>query len=359
MKFQSLLLLLIFFLVLPANSAQRMIDYRYANCVACHVNPQGRGILTDYGNSVDEAQSLRSGEYKPQSGGLTKVLNLDGKMLHDIRAYVKQVTNEQDSKKTTEFQTKVAYRNTTSVAKKHQVAFAIEYRDPNSQPFFVDQALWKYRPVEDFELAFGRDQLPTGLNDGDNTAFIHAENGFGSSDRPNQMKAFWWAENYLMVPYIFAPSGEKPSDQQETGYGVMAERDLYDQRYVVGLNGIAAESDVRDRQMAGAYSRFGFGKFGLFLEYDYSWLKDKAVVAERYYQETTYAQIFWTPEEWIATAITWEQLKVSGSNAEQAQAYGVKAGFRFTRNLSLGVSGKRTESPERTDTISVSLTTKF
>ena len=49
----------------PALASPSMIRLGYTNCSACHFTPQGGGLLTDYGKSIDEAQSLRAGEYEP------------------------------------------------------------------------------------------------------------------------------------------------------------------------------------------------------------------------------------------------------------------------------------------------------
>src|SRR5712691_5260146 len=39
-----------------------MIRLGYNNCAACHVTPQGGGLLTPYGKGIDTAQSLQRRE---------------------------------------------------------------------------------------------------------------------------------------------------------------------------------------------------------------------------------------------------------------------------------------------------------
>jgi mono/diheme cytochrome c family protein len=46
----------------PAAALPTMIRIGYTNCAACHVAPQGGGMLTEYGQGIDQAQSLRGGE---------------------------------------------------------------------------------------------------------------------------------------------------------------------------------------------------------------------------------------------------------------------------------------------------------
>jgi hypothetical protein len=47
----------------PAAALPTMVRLGYTGCAACHSSPQGAGPLTDYGRGIDQAQSLRGGEY--------------------------------------------------------------------------------------------------------------------------------------------------------------------------------------------------------------------------------------------------------------------------------------------------------
>ncbi len=53
----------------PASALPTMIRLGYPNCATCHITPQGGGLLNAYGRGIDEAQSLRAGEYKPSENG--------------------------------------------------------------------------------------------------------------------------------------------------------------------------------------------------------------------------------------------------------------------------------------------------
>src|SRR4030081_3784982 len=71
----------------PAAALPTMIRLGYTNCAACHIAPQGAGLLNNYGRGIDEAQSLRAGEYDT---------NVIGRMTQDARS----VTQEQISTST-------------------------------------------------------------------------------------------------------------------------------------------------------------------------------------------------------------------------------------------------------------------
>lgn len=113
------------FLVFPlwSHAAERMIAYGYANCVACHVNPQGRNLLTEYGNSVDESQSLRAGEYKRED---TLIL-LDGKMNQILRTYLSQTVSRREKGSTTaQTYQYLNYQNATALLPKTTIAFGVD-----------------------------------------------------------------------------------------------------------------------------------------------------------------------------------------------------------------------------------------
>ena len=58
----------------PARALPTMIRLGYTSCASCHISPQGGGLLTEHGRGIDEAQSLRAGEYQPADSGTIKEL---------------------------------------------------------------------------------------------------------------------------------------------------------------------------------------------------------------------------------------------------------------------------------------------
>src|SRR5258708_37382905 len=62
-----------------------MIRLGYVNCAACHIAPEGGGLLNAYGRSIDAAQSLRAGEYEPTTNAVIRALSLGGRMTEDLR----------------------------------------------------------------------------------------------------------------------------------------------------------------------------------------------------------------------------------------------------------------------------------
>ena len=62
--------------VRPALALPTMIRLGYSDCLTCHYAPQGGGPLNKYGKGIDEAQSLRAGEYRPRDSKLVQTLEL-------------------------------------------------------------------------------------------------------------------------------------------------------------------------------------------------------------------------------------------------------------------------------------------
>ena len=183
----------------PAAALPTMIRLGYTNCAACHIAPQGAGLLNNYGRGIDEAQSLRAGEYDA---------DIIGRMTQDVRS----VTQEQISTSTAKpiiglVRSRLIYRNATELV--HGLRFtatiaienesaprpALKY-EPSINPRAVYKSdavtfrgylmnvLLSYRATKNMEVSVGRDQLPTGVNIADLSAFVRSRNRLGYYQRP-------------------------------------------------------------------------------------------------------------------------------------------------------------------------------
>src|SRR5688500_18295029 len=66
-----------------ALASPSMIRLGYPTCSGCHLSPQGRGLLTEYGKGIDEAESARGGVYEPASAERRRVMQ-DVRLLAQI-----------------------------------------------------------------------------------------------------------------------------------------------------------------------------------------------------------------------------------------------------------------------------------
>src|SRR6187549_2919464 len=89
------------------SASPAMIRLGYAGCHACHLSPQGRGLLTEYGKGIDDAQSARHGVYDADE-------NRWRRLFHDVRLMT-QLTSEarEQPERATSAAARLWYRNTT------------------------------------------------------------------------------------------------------------------------------------------------------------------------------------------------------------------------------------------------------
>jgi len=168
------------------------------------------------------------------------------------------------------------YRNVTTISSAFRVSGVVTAEgreaprpalgyDPaaRSSTLFVNTALIHYRPSAAIELAFGREQLPTGVNVPDLAAYTKSRNRLGYYDAPTQLKLFWSAKRYHITPFVYAPGGNEPTGEHESGGGSLAEVDLIgNQRLIGGMTILRGTAANGDRRTVGAYARLGFGQWG-------------------------------------------------------------------------------------------------
>ena len=107
----------------PARALPTMVRLGYASCTSCHIAPQGGGLLNEYGRGIDEAQSLRAGEYKPVDPGKAGALSLWGRVTQDVRTVIQeQHTWAADRPVATLFRPRLMYRNVTELGKGFRVS---------------------------------------------------------------------------------------------------------------------------------------------------------------------------------------------------------------------------------------------
>lgn len=357
----------------PAFALPTMIRLGYRECAACHISPQGGGLLNEYGRAIDEAQSRRAGEYRPSESSILKALAWGGRVTQDVRVVVQDQRAWAGRSQTSQvLWPRIVYRNVTGVGSQFKVAATITGQtasaprpsvryDPGAGPstVFVNTALVHYEATKTLAFAAGRDQLPTGINIPDLGAFIKSRSRLGYDEAPTQVKMFWNGPRWYVSPFVFGPGGHEAAGEGESGAGTLAELDILGRlKTVVGMSLVRGSAQHFDRDTIGAYARLGFGKWGILAEHDVTSRVRDAQAPASFQQHATYGQVFWAMQEWLVVSATGERLRVEAPFEARVTAGKLELAARLTNQVSLGVSG-RVQHDALTKRVSTSATFQF
>jgi len=323
-----------------ARASPTMIRLGYSDCASCHISPQGGGMLTTYGKGVDEAQSLRRQEVHPVDTAAERLL-YDFRFVTASQLADSLFTNRSVTSTTFRVQGRTSLR--MSDHNRLSAAFGVETpvlstaSTPTNANVVVYKALYQYRPRENFELAVGRDEMPSGIGLPDPLAFIRNGSDAGDTAYPTQVKAFWYTHRLQLTPYVFGPGGDEPAALRQYGGGMVAGVDVWKHRAIVGMSTRRSEASAFHRASMGAYARLGFGKWGVLAEHDFtSRTTREAVLSPPLSQYLAgHTQVFFAPVEWLVTSLAAEHLVVDA--AQQTHVYRLTPGVqaRISDNLTL------------------------
>ena len=107
---------------------------------------------------------------------------------------------------------------------------------------------------------------------------------------------------------------------------------------MVGVNALRATSRIGDRTMTGAYTRLGFGSWGVLAEHDFTKRHlTPALGGVEFGQQASYLQAFRYVKEWLLTSAIVERLSVERPYAEHLWALKGEVSARISSNWTVGL----------------------
>ncbi len=149
-------------------------------------------------------------------------------------------------------------------------------------------------------------------------------------------------QRYQLVPFVFGPGGNEAPGRREAGAGALAEFDLLGKgKTIVGVSLAQGTAANGDRRMVGAYTRLGFGRWGLLVEHDVTdRTRDAPVAASSFRQQASYAQLFFAVREWLVLSAIGERLAVEAPFEERLNAGKLEVAARLTNQASIGLTAR-------------------
>jgi len=326
--------------VTPALAAPTMIRLGYADCAACHVSPQGGGLLTSYGRGVDVAQSARARELPPSDADTRRYL-------YDVRVVgvaqdARALASHTDTMSST-FQ--VQLRNSLRLGDHNRLTYTLglagqtlptsSTQTAGSAQVIVPKAIWEFRPKEGIELSVGREELPSGLGLPDPQAYMRKGTDPGTTVYPTQIKAFIYTHRLQLAPFVFGPGGDEDPRLQQWGVGTLAGVNVW-KRAVLGVSLLDSRSPAFDRRSLGAYARLGFGRWGILTQHEMTGRSSTAIAPVTTQYLAGHTQVFFAAKEWLVTSLGAEELAVDG--VTRSRAYRIAPGVQLRASENLTVS---------------------
>jgi hypothetical protein len=333
-----------------ATASPTMVRLGYARCSTCHLAPQGAGLLTDYGKGIDEAQSLRAGEYELPDQTKPRILRYDLRLLTSGYSTTAPPSGERP---TPPSWFRSYFRNSTALGSHNRIASTVLLEAPQgdvdrlwtSKPIVDAAAAWEYQPSSHFTLAVARDRLPRGVELGETRTIL--QDGADGDRFPTQLKGFFTSNRVQVTTYAYAPGSASATDRRARGAGVLGEMQFFSNHLVLGASLRRALSETVTRQTVGSYVRFGVGKWGMLAEHELTQQTAAAgldVPPRRY---AGYSQFFFAPKEWLVTSLIGEQSVEPGALQARMFRWRPELQARLTPYVTVTASARNDFAPSR------------
>jgi hypothetical protein len=347
------LLTLLVLIAAPAAATPNMIRLGYPTCAACHISPQGGGLLNRYGEGIDLAQTLRPEE--PRDSDITNDDGLGSRLNYDLRG---TLNIERDPPDLEGYGLNLSARSAIGFRPKHRLVYSASVgaptltrtRSSGAISVGMSRLYWLYQPRDGLSFVVGRDSLPSGLG------FARRTTNPSVSSTPTQAKVFWWNKRWQVTAYGYGPDGNETQPQFEArGGGAVVGLNVWRDRAVVGVITQASRADAFDRQNGGVFARVGLTKyFGILAEHDVTSRTTNAGADFTYVSGQS--EVFFVPFDWLQTALTIQHLNVSGG--EDTYRLSPSAEVRLTSNIKVSFDMQDQYAPSNSRAFAFSVQVK-
>jgi len=200
-------LLITFFLLVINGATSAYVENvvnGYPNCLACHVNPTGGGVLTDYGRSLSSElmSTIKTKNFQNPYYGLLKN-NQHIKWGGQVRTIQTRFENDQ-IKRGSSF---IMQNNVEAAAYVRDFVFVgtvgtregPKNRTPKKGEFISERHYLLWNTDQTSRVKVGKFRQNYGLNDPNHTRFTKQNLGFGSNTESYQLEYFKIFENGEVV----------------------------------------------------------------------------------------------------------------------------------------------------------------
>ena len=227
----------------------------YPNCMACHVNPTGGGVLTDYGRSLSSElmSTIKTKNFQNPVFGLVKN-NQHVKWGGHFRSIQTRFENNQ-IKRGSGF---IMQNNVEAAAYVKDFVFVgtagtregPSSRTPDKGEFISERHFALYNADPTVRVKVGKFRQNYGLNDPNHTRFTKRDLGFGSYSETYQLEVFKMLENGEALVSASLGRLDLPRDQQERN--IMGQWTTYlDGKSRLSANALLGESATTRRSLFG------------------------------------------------------------------------------------------------------------
>lgn len=243
-----------------ANAFPEMIRHHYVNCNSCHVNPNGGGLLTEYGRgmasevlstwSYENESLFLHGAVKPDK--MPKWLNIGG----DVRA----VQTHHETRRVREGKYILMQTALEAGVTAGPVTAVASYFKPDRQNHVVNGFNRFYalgQLTETIQLKAGRFLPAFGINDAHHIISTRQPLGFGYESERNAVEAHYSGEAWHAALGGSESRMDSAVRQEEQAISAQVEKFFAD-KYRAGLNLWRGKSATQKRWIVGAHGMMGF-----------------------------------------------------------------------------------------------------